>query len=331
METVEALAMATGRKLLGASVPHKLVVWYINLEDPMDEIARRFSAAILHFKIKAEDIAGQLFINSGRETDILVAEGTQKGVTVSDPTVEAVVAQIIEHKIDVLIVDPFVKSHRVPENDNGAIDLVATQFARIADRTNCAVELVHHVRKTGGAEITVEDGRGAVALISACRSARVLNPMSDREADDFGVENLRLYFRVDSGKSNLSPPADKAEWFKMESEGLGNGDDNEMQDYVGVATSWKCPDLFAGVTASDLVIVQKAIDGGQWRESPQASQWVGHPIAKALNLNINNPREKAKVKKLIKTSIASEALVVVEHEDDQRHKRKFVEVGKWAT
>jgi RecA-family ATPase len=99
LETVEALAMATGRNLLGVPVPHKLFVWYINLEDPMDEIVRRFSAAMLHFKIKAEDIAGQLFINSGRETDILVAEGTPKGrdCLISDPTAEAVIAQIIEH------------------------------------------------------------------------------------------------------------------------------------------------------------------------------------------------------------------------------------------
>jgi hypothetical protein len=127
--------------------------------------------------------------------------------------------------------------------------------------------------------------------------------MSDKEAGEFGVENRRLYFRVDSGKSNLSPPADKAEWFKMVSVGLGNGDDNEMQDYVGVATSWKCPDLLAGVTASD----RPKSDRRRWPMAGKSpSKPVGrHPIAKALNLNINNPREKAKVRKLIKTWIAS--------------------------
>lgn len=44
-------------------------------------------------------------------------------------------------------VDPFVKSHKVIENDNGAIDDVVTEWAHIADECNCSIELVHHVRK----------------------------------------------------------------------------------------------------------------------------------------------------------------------------------------
>jgi hypothetical protein len=38
--------------------------------------------------------------------------------------------------------------------------------------------LVHHSRKTYGNEMTVEDGRGASALIDAARTARALNTMS---------------------------------------------------------------------------------------------------------------------------------------------------------
>jgi hypothetical protein len=35
--------------------------------------------------------------------------------------------------------DPFVETHGVPENDNGAIDRVARTFAEIADKANCSV------------------------------------------------------------------------------------------------------------------------------------------------------------------------------------------------
>ena len=52
----------------------------------------------------------------------------------------------------------------MPENDNNAIDVVAKTWTGIADATNTAIDLAHHSRKTGGAEVTVEDGRGAVAL-----------------------------------------------------------------------------------------------------------------------------------------------------------------------
>ena len=83
-------------------------------------------------------------------------------------------------------------------------------------------ELVHHSRKTG-ADV-VQDGRGAVALLAAARSARVLNGMSEDEASQ-GGENF--------GKVNLAPPADKAAWFRFVSVALGNGDD------VGVPTPWR--------------------------------------------------------------------------------------------
>ena len=144
-----------------------------------------------------------------------------------------------------LIIDPFVSCHRMPENDNGAIEAIVKAWARIADATGCAIELVHHVRKPGGgasAEFTVDDARGASALISAVRSARVLNVMSKEEATAAGIAEgqRRAYFRVGTGKSNLTPPMEKAEWFKFVSVPLNNGAADEPGDSVGVVTSWKC-------------------------------------------------------------------------------------------
>ena len=120
------------------------------------------------------------------------------------------------NRIDVMLVDPFVSTHRVTENDNNAIDEVARVWAGIADETNTAIDLVHHTRKTYGAEVTVEDGRGASALVFASRSARALNIMTKEEAAKAGAENNRLFFREENGKANLSPPIEKATWFKLE-------------------------------------------------------------------------------------------------------------------
>ncbi|TGP22661.1 MULTISPECIES: AAA family ATPase [unclassified Mesorhizobium] len=54
----EALAMVTGRPLLDPDGPRTrpLRVWYVNCEDPQDEIDRRFHAAAKHFNITAEQI-----------------------------------------------------------------------------------------------------------------------------------------------------------------------------------------------------------------------------------------------------------------------------------
>ena len=50
-------------------------------------------------------------------------------------------------QIDVVVIDPWVSSHKVPETNNEGIDLVVKEWARIADRRSCAVELYVHTRK----------------------------------------------------------------------------------------------------------------------------------------------------------------------------------------
>jgi hypothetical protein len=177
-----------------------------------EELQRRIVAAALFHEIDRKEIDGRLFVDTGRETKIIIAEQTKTGARVARPIVEAVIATIKANEIGLMIVDPFVASHRVTENDNPAIELVASTWAEIANVTGCAVELVHHARKTlGGAEITVDDGRGGSALLAKVRSARTINGMSEAEAARAGVENRRAYFRVQNGKANLSPPADASE------------------------------------------------------------------------------------------------------------------------
>ena len=115
---VEAVAMASGRNLLGVQVrggPH--TVWVINLEDPLEEIERRVVAILKHFRIDPSEIEGRLFLNSGRDTDVVVATATKNGTTIAQPVVAALKAEIIAKGADVVVIDPLVKAHRVPEND----------------------------------------------------------------------------------------------------------------------------------------------------------------------------------------------------------------------
>ena len=211
------------------------------------------------------------------------------------------------------------------ENDNPAIELVAATWAEIADSDRLrGIELVHHTRKTGGSDVTVEDGRGGSALLAKVRSARVLNTMSEADALKAGVENRRFYFRVENGKSSMAPAPDKADWYQTIGIDLGNGDN------VGVVTRWTWPDAFEGVTVSDLRAAQDCVAKGRWRENAQAKDWVGHAIAAAMHLDAGEKKDKAKIIRLLKTWIATGMFVVVEGEDDSRKKRSFVEVGQWA-
>lgn len=332
---VEAIAMVTGRPLLGVPVPKRLRVWYFNGEDPLEEIERRVAAICLHYEIDPRELEGRLFLDSGRTTSIILATRTKDGVKLVEPLIEELVNQIGANLIDVLVIDPFVSSHRISENSNDEIDLVAKAWNRVAEGGDAAVELVHHVRKGQGTagEYTVEDGRGAVALLAAARSARVLNPMTKDEAERAGLASHRGYFRVDNGKANLAPPPDRSEWFHLTPVSLGNGPAGlvDDSDHVAVVEPWEWPDAFAGIEVRDLLAAQtEVMAGGPWRQSPQSPQWIGIPIARALRLDPNSKTDRQRIGRLLKTWTTNGMFVTVDGLDHNRQTRTFVEVGTLA-
>lgn len=326
---VEALCLATGRQLLGEWVPDQpLRAWVYNLEDPREEMERRVIGAMMHHGVHPDELGGRLFLDTGRERALCTAVEVRGEISIVRPEIEALEAAIKERGIDVLIVDPFVSSHRVSENSSGAIDLVAKEWARLADRCNCAIELVHHTRKTGGAEATTEDGRGSTALLGAARSGRVLNKMSDEVRDQVGLkDDPATIFGIDRDKANLAP-AGARQWVRMASVDLGQG------DHVGVAEAWQWPDAFSGITVKDLLAVQNEV----WRRceanrpprfsDQSGGDWVGHIVAEMLSLDAED--DKRRIKKILADWIKSGALVKAELEDEHRKKRPCIEVGEWA-
>jgi RecA-family ATPase len=200
--------MAGGINLLGIEPIRPMRVWYWNGEDPLEEIEQRVMAICLHFNINPREVEKNLFLDSGRDTEIIVATQTKSGTIIATPVEDALTAALIEGQFDVFIVDPAVATHRVSENDNMAIDGVAKTFGRIAGKANIAIEAVHHTRKLGGAAATIEDSRGASAWVSAARDVRVLNRMTRDEGAKAGIEDgkERLYFRADTD-GNLAPAA----------------------------------------------------------------------------------------------------------------------------
>jgi hypothetical protein len=270
-------------------------------------------------------------LDSGRTHEIIIAEQRRDGIIINDGTVQDLKAAILQNDIGLVIIDPFVSSHRVAENDNNSIDRVVKVWAHVADETGCAVELVHHTSKTYGNEVTVEHARGASALIGATRSARVLNVMSQHEAAKAGVSDRRRFVRVENGKDNMSPPSDKAEWGQLVSVSLDNGTHPSNSDTVGVWTSWSWPAAAGLLTAATQRAVQKAVAGGRWREHHSAKDWVGHAIAQALGRDLTMPAEKALVREIQRTMTARGLLKNALATDAKRNERLYVEVGRPVT
>jgi hypothetical protein len=204
---------------------------------------------------------------------------------------------------------------------------VAKEWSRIASQAGCAVILVHHARKTGGEAVTAESSRGASSLGDAARGGLALNTMTEGEADKFGIDrqDRRRYFRADDAKPNRAP-AGSGQWFHMVSVHLDNGPNGG--DSVGVATRWSPPDPFDDVTIEHLRQVQRRIAGGEWKESPQASDWAGVPVADVLGLDVSDKADKAKVASVLRTWTKNGAFRVERRRcPKKREDKNFLVVG----
>ena len=98
-----------------------------------------------------------------------------------------------------------------------------------------------------------------------------------------------------------------------------------------MVTAWEWPNPMRNLTIADLRAAQKAVNtGGPWRKDSQAKDWVGKPIAQALNLDVNDKFDKATIKGALKIWLSNALFKEVEREDASRRKRIFIEVGIWA-
>ena len=321
----DAVAMASGKPILGIkSEPRTVWVW--NLEDPYEELQRRIAAICQHHEVTQEDLGERLLVNSGRDEPLVIAEQIG-GINTLTPAADALTAHIKELGVDVVIVDPFVSSHHLSENDNKAIDLVVKRWGKVADEANCSIELVHHVRKGGaGQEQTVSDARGASSLVDAARHVRRLQRMTADEARKAGIEEAEFwrFTREGDSKDNLAPPNTDSTWRQMVSVELPNGDN------VGVAEPWKWPDPFTDISAADLLRVQRLIGEGEYRENSRSKDWAGSVVADVLDQDVSDPYVRTKIKGVIDTWVKNGALRIVELPDKTRHMRKYIRSGRVA-
>jgi hypothetical protein len=224
LKIVEALALATGRDLLGQDVPKRARVWLFNLEDNKDELDKRVIAAMIHHGIKPEDVEGYLFVES--ETPLIITKTERSGTKIREPVIGGLIDAIKRRNVDALIIDPFVSSHDAPESDNGAIDMVVKHgWVKVAREGGCATDISHHITKvdTTSGMATAMSARGAGSFIAACRSVQVLNPMSNEQAAKAGLPGPFGYFSSFGDKQNLTPKTGMRHWYKMEGIDLGNG------------------------------------------------------------------------------------------------------------
>jgi hypothetical protein len=300
-----------------------LHVWFVSGEDPKDEIDRRIAAHCKHHNIDLSKLPGRLYVDDRTMFSLFIARSPRPAsVQFDDQSLAQFAAAIVADKIDVVILDPFVSFHSVPENDNGAIDAVVKRLASIAHINKCCVEISHHVRKPfqGQASITVDDARGGGAIINAVRSGRVINRMSQHEAETAGIadDKRASYLRIDKGKRNMAPP-EAASWFRIVGVIIGN-DDN-----VQAIEPWVFPRA-EQPTADDLLWLKATVKNKRYGADPRQTDWLGIAVAEHFGRDRDDKKDLAWIKGTISNWIKDKVIRRVNRLNEQKKERGFYEV-----
>ncbi len=261
----QALALATDRPITGEHVFQRCRVLIVSLEDDMDELRRRVRAARLHHGISQDDVRGWLFLATPDAAAGKIMVADEKGQAVRSKLADTIENCITRRAIDIVMLDPFVKSHAVEENSNTAMDAVMRLLADMAVKHDIAIDVPHHARKGPSNPGNADAGRGASAMKDAARLVYTLARMTTEEAQTLGIaEKDRHYLiRMDSAKVNIAPPLEKAKWFCLVGVPLGNGSDLYPKgDEVQTVEVWTPPDAWDGLSSHLLNRILDEIDAG---------------------------------------------------------------------
>lgn len=317
-----ALAAASGTELLHDKPRKPLRVWVYNLEDDEMEIRRRLAAAFRHFGLGPE-VLTNVRINSGRSRRFQIVKTGQNGDFVAQPDYRLVIEELKREAIDIFIVDPYLRSHGVSENENEAQDEVMRLYAQIAEETNCGIVLVHHTKK-GGVSGDIDSLRGGSTQGGGARAAFTLAPMAPEEAAKLGIPEAlrRTYVRIDDAKGNMAPPASKAEWLHLAGFRLGNGnDDYPLGDNVQVATPWAPPDAWEGFTGDDegaaLARIGAGMDDGERYSvrTQDKERWAGAVL-------VEMGRTEAQAKEMLGAWMARGVLELRDYVSEKQRKTR---------
>ena len=337
---VETLAQVSGKALLGEDPSDELRVWLWNLEDTYEETQKKILAAAKHYGVGEADIGGRLFVDSGRDQRLVIAEMRGTTPVIVRPVIGALVEQIRLRQIDVVVIDPFVSCHGVPENDNTAMDMVVKEWGRVAEEGNCAVHLVDHTSKAGSKEVVTDSSRGAKAKTDAARVVRVLNRMTDNDGRLYGITDVWRYFNTFNDKANMAPPKTRRDWFCMKSVWAGNGGGAAtafsvgaaaapMQgDSIGVAVQWTPPDAQAMAGGDAFMKVVKVMGDKRWRTSVRSPDWIGIAVAQGCGLVLQSTAGKLSVKEIIKKWISEGLFKIVQQLDEHRNPKDYIELAQ---
>jgi hypothetical protein len=233
-------------------------------------LRRRIRALCIHYNIPREELKGWLFLWAPGASEGKLMELDRHGNPIVGALRDKLRALINHYKLDLIGLDPFVKTHGVGENDNSLIDMVIQVLVNLIHETGIAGDVPHHVSKparSGGGDEPgdANRGRGASAMKDAARLVYTLNVMAKDDAKKLGVkeEDRWAYVRMDKGKVNIVPPFRQAKWFHLQGVAIGNA--TEMYpagDEIQIVERWIPPDVMGAISDEQMDEILDKIEEG---------------------------------------------------------------------
>jgi hypothetical protein len=332
--------LATGKPLLRIKPQSRCRVWYFCGEDPEDEIVRRFAGIQKHYQVKNSELNGWLYFESGLDKLRKIAD--QYGV-IDHQVLREIRQFILEHKIDVVVFDPFVKMHYAPESDNTMVDMVVTALSEVANECDCSIVLVDHNRKAKADETQTSDNlRGASSKRDAARNIRSVSMMTSEEAKLASIEahDRWRFFSVEEAKYNMTAPPQAKDWYERDQAFLdnnsdakleGDGSENPRGDAIGVVKPFAFPKADKlDPSMVEVAKVQAALGSEpKWKAHINAKkEWVGVFVAQVLGYDITKNVNRPKVRKMVDDWTAKGWLKIMIAKDPKtRHDREYVVAG----
>jgi hypothetical protein len=276
------LATTTGKELLGERVWRTGPVGIITYEDDEEEWHRRIAAGCKVHQVDYEHVIANIYFirrPGGRVTFAQRADGAMLF-----PDSAGIIKRLKHIKAVLLLIDPFNNAHEMDDgNNNVLIARVAAEITHIAKASGVAALVLHHLRK--GSTGDLDDLMGATSLRANFRGCRIFARMTIDEANALGVPVTEAWrhLRIADTKANYATPPERAVWFRLASEPLGNAAGIYTDgDELGVAVPWTPPSVFEGI---ELTLIERIFaelrtetDGRFYSPHSQSQHWAGNVI-----------------------------------------------------
>ena len=304
------VAVASGIPITGEPVKRRRV-WLISLEDDINDLRERLTGISIGHNLQQSDYAENLMVTGFEQWFSHITGKTFLEI------METITTTIQENEIGLLMVDPLAHFLTIDENDNREMGEFMKQLQAVARKTNCAIMLIHHSRKTiPGAKTDGLDLRGASAIHAHARIIEIVNRLPEAEAETMGItgSDRKNIVRIENDKGNFSELADSV-CYRFEAQELPNeGISPSMHKIIEVnSMDWLTIDM-------QMRCWQVADARSDMRESSRAAKWCGKIFSEFLDLNHSRKSDRPKIIQaidymletgILRSVIAKEGTVIV--------------------